>query len=68
MRPPHPFPVNKKPPKVGETQSPYTAKKAVVKAVASPKTGSISTDDAAFKRVTDKIFAERKELLRKLAQ
>jgi hypothetical protein len=58
--------VSKKPHKVDEPQAPYPAKKPVQ--AASAKSGTASVTDAAFKRVTDKIFAERKELLRKLAQ
>ena len=59
--------VSKKPHKVQEATAPYTAKKPV-KAAVAPKTSAASADDAAFKRATDKIFTERKELLRKLAQ
>jgi len=60
-------PVSKKPPKVGEASTPYAAKKPA-KAVISPISNPAPTDDAAFKRIADKIFTERKELLRKLAQ
>ena len=48
--------MKKKPAKVEEAAAPYTAKK------------SGKADDAAFQKVADKIFVERKELLRKLAQ
>ncbi|MDQ5980788.1 MAG: hypothetical protein QG602_3766 [Verrucomicrobiota bacterium] len=64
--PPHPSPVSK-PRKVEEPQATYAAKKPA-KAASSTKPGPASTSDEAFKRVTDKIFTERKELLRKLAQ
>lgn len=62
--------MSKKPPKVKEAATPYTAKKPAVKAAATePATpGGRSADDATFKKVTDKIFSERKELLHKLAQ
>ena len=63
--------VSKKQHKVGESAAPYTAKKTVKgKAVVPAPTKAAHGDrtDAAFQNVTDKIFAERKELLRKLAQ
>jgi hypothetical protein len=60
-------PVSKKSSKVQEAAANYTAKKPV-KAALSPKPGPVSTSDQAFKRVTDKIFSERKELLHRLAQ
>jgi hypothetical protein len=62
--------MNKKPSKVQETVTPYGAKKPAKAAPASKTaaSGMRYVDDVAFKRVTDKIFAERKELLRKLAQ
>jgi hypothetical protein len=62
--------VKPKPDKVEEPTAPYAAKKAV----AQPAGVNLSApaakpaDDAAFERVADKIFAERKELLHKLAQ
>jgi len=56
--------VSKKPSKVAEPQAPYPAKKPV-KATASGKSAG---GDAEFRRISDKIFAERKELLHKLAQ
>jgi hypothetical protein len=62
--------VNKKPHKVGEAVAPYAAKKPAAK-TAMPKPvelGMRQADDAAFHKVADKIFSERKELLRKLAQ
>lgn len=59
-----------KPDKVEEPTAPYTAKKAVAQPVGakSPAPAVKPADDAAFERVADKIFAERKELLHKLAQ
>jgi len=63
--------VSKKPHKVNEPQIPYAAKKPVKVAAASLKStvpGGQTVDDAAFKKVTDKIFSERKDLLHKLAQ
>lgn len=59
--------MSKKPHKVAEPPAPYTAKKPV-KAAASTKPGAATVSDADFKRVADKIFTERRELLRKLAQ
>ena len=62
--------MKKKPAKVAEPKAAYGAKKPATPA-AAPKSagaGSRETDDATFKKVTDKIFFERKELLRKLAQ
>jgi hypothetical protein len=53
--------VSKKVYKVEEPQAPYAAKPAA-------KAASRAPTDPAFKRIADKIFAERKELLRKLAQ
>ncbi len=55
---------------VGEAAAPYAAKKpAKAKAVTQPATASQSqVAEAAFKKVADKIFSERKELLHKLAQ
>ncbi len=64
--PPQPALVSK-PRKAEEPQATYGAKKPA-KAASSTKLGPASTSDEAFKRVTDKIFTERKELLRKLAQ
>jgi hypothetical protein len=59
--------VKKKPVRVEEPAPPYAAKKPAAKAV--PAQPSVRpADDAAFKKVADKIFLERKELLRKLAQ
>lgn len=62
--------VKKKPQQVGETAPPYTAKKTVKGKVAAPVTDAEKrqADDAAFNKVADKIFSERKDLLRKLAQ
>jgi len=62
----HLFTVSKKPHKVAESASSYAAKKPAKAAALS--TRATSADDAAFKRITNKIFTERKELLRKLAQ
>ncbi len=62
--------MDRKPRKVEEPTTPYATKK--VKAVpAAPKSqaaGVKYADDAAFKKAASKIFSERKELLRKLAQ
>lgn len=58
--------VSKKPHKIEEPKAAYPAKKPV-KAASAPA-GPRQVDDAAFKRITDKIFTERKDLLRKLAQ
>jgi len=62
--------VSKKPHKVNEPQIPYAAKKPVKAATSLKSTvpGGQTVDDAAFKKVTDKIFSERKDLLHKLAQ
>jgi len=58
--------VSKKPHKVAESTSSYAAKKPA-KAAAGLNNSATSADNT-FKRITDKIFTERKELLRKLAQ
>jgi hypothetical protein len=63
--------VSKKPHKIEETKAPYAAKKPTKGAASSPKStvqGGQAVDDAAFKKVTDKIFSESKALLHKLAQ
>ena len=58
-------PVSKKPHKTNEPKADYAAKKpAKAAAVAKPE----ATKDAEFRRITGKLFTERKELLRKLAQ
>ena len=59
-----------KPDKVEEPTAPYVAKQAVAQpaGVNPPAPTAKQADDAAFERVADKIFAERKELLHKLAQ
>jgi hypothetical protein len=58
--------VKKKPAKIEEPKATYPAKK-LAKAVAV-RADSRETNDATFKRLTEKIFTERKDLLRKLAQ
>ena len=58
--------MKKKSAKVGESKAAYGAKKRAAPAAAPVQTES--TDDAVFRRVADKIFSERKELLHKLAQ
>lgn len=58
--------MKKKPAKIEEPATPYPGKKPA-KAVAVGAE-SHETDDATFKRISEKIFAERKDLLRKLAQ
>lgn len=55
--------MSKKPSKVNEPQTPYTAKKP-----AKGESKKSATDDAELHRIATKIFSERKELLRKLAQ
>jgi hypothetical protein len=61
--------VSKKPRKVQEPTAPYTAKKPVkAAALKSTVPGGQTVNDAEFKKVTDKIFSERKDLLHKLAQ
>ena len=60
--------VKKKPAKLEEPKAAYAAKKPA-KAAPAPGQGSPSrADDATFRKITDKIFTERKELLHKLAQ
>jgi hypothetical protein len=54
--------VKKKPTKVEESAAHYSAKKT------NPAANTPEAADATFKKVTDKIFSERKELLHKLAQ
>jgi len=56
--------VSKKPPKVDEPQAPYAAKKPAKRA--APK--KADPGEAEFKRIANKLFTERKELLHKLAQ
>lgn len=59
--------MNRKPDKVEEATAPYATKKKVAEqSAACPVAKQI--DDATFKKVADKIFKERKELLHKLAQ
>ena len=61
--------VKKKPAKVEEPTTPYAAKKRAKAATSkSAAPGVRQVEDAAFQKVADKIFSERKELLRKLAQ
>jgi hypothetical protein len=61
--------VKRKPAKVGESVAPYAARKPGKRGAPTPtEPGLRQVDDAAFQKVADKIFAERKELLRKLAQ
>jgi hypothetical protein len=60
-----------KPRKVQEPAGTYTAKKRVPKASSAPKTAAPQVrdlDDATAQKLADKIFSERKGLLRKLAQ
>ena len=57
--------MSKKPHKVGEPKAAYAAKKPA-KAARVPK--PVATGDTEFRRITDKLFTERKELLHKLAQ
>ena len=56
--------MSKKPSKVNEPQAPYAAKKATK----TPVSGKSAPHDTEFRRIAGKIFSERKELLRKLAQ
>lgn len=62
-----------KPRKVEESATPYTAspKKAVRATASAPKADAENVrylDDATAENLTDKIFAQRKNLLRKPAQ
>lgn len=59
--------MSKKSSKVEEPTSAYGTKKPA-KVAPVTITGKANASDAAFKRATDKIFTERTELLRKLAQ
>jgi len=54
--------VSKKVFKVEEPPGTYAAKPAAA------RPGARHTDDATFKRIADRLFTERKELLKKLAQ
>jgi len=56
--------VSKKPSKVNEPRAPYAAKKP---APGKPS-GQSGVEGPEFRRIADKIFSERKELLHKLAQ
>jgi hypothetical protein len=62
--------VKTKPDKVEEPTAPYTTKQVTAQpgGVKLPAPAVKQADDAAFERVADKIFVERKELLSKLAQ
>lgn len=61
--------MKKKPQKVEENTAPYVAKQPTpLKAAPKEDKGKPSSGDAAFQKMADKIFFERKELLRKLAQ
>ncbi len=62
--------MNRKSHKIEEPASPYVAKRPAKKGIGRKlaKPGVSTTGDAAFDRVAGNIFAERKELLRKLAQ
>jgi len=62
--------MNRKPDKVEETAAPYIVGRQEVKPVVSKtaKNEKRTVDAATFKKVADKIFSERKELLHKLAQ
>lgn len=64
-RPSHPAPVSEKPHKVGEPKTADATKKPAKAAAVPAKAGA---QDAEFKRITDKLLTERKELLHKLAQ
>lgn len=59
--------MSKKPHKVEETQAPY-APARVTKAAAPAGKPAIAREDKEFRRITEKLFAERKELLSKLAE
>jgi hypothetical protein len=63
--------VNRRKNKVEETAASYAAKPPAKTAAAAPKPaepGVRTVDDATFKKISDRIFSERKELLHKLAQ
>lgn len=59
--------MSKKPRKIEESSTSYSAKKPAP-SPSSPAAAPRSVDKATFRKVTDKIFSERKELLHKLAQ
>lgn len=58
--------MSKKPHKIEEPKAAYRAPKPAKGAATAA--GPRQVDDATFKRITEKIFTERKDLLRKLAQ
>lgn len=62
--------MSKKPRKIEESAAAYSAKKPATKTLVPESVASTprTIDKASFKKVTDKIFSERKELLHKLAQ
>ena len=62
--------MNRKSHKIEEPAAPYIAKRTAKKGIGRKlaKSGVSMTCDTAFDRVAGKIFTERKELLRKLAQ
>lgn len=58
--------MNRKPDKVEDPAASYGTKKVPEQVAACP--ASKQVDEATFKKVADKIFKERKDLLHKLAQ
>jgi hypothetical protein len=56
--------VSKKPHKVDETKAAYATKKPAKAAAVTPK----KAGKTEFQRIAGKLFAERKDLLHKLAQ
>ena len=63
--------MNRRKNKVEETAASYAAKppaKADASVSKPAEPGGRTLDDATFKKISDKIFSERKELLHKLAQ
>jgi hypothetical protein len=57
-----------KPRKVGEPAGTYAAKPPAKQAPAAPAQKIRDLGDATAQKLADKIFSERKDLLRKLAQ
>ncbi len=62
--------MDRKPDRAEETAAPYgvSQPKAKLPAATKSEKNKRPVDTAAFKKVADKIFSERKELLHKLAQ
>ena len=66
--PPHPVPVNKKPRKVAEPQTPYSARKPVKAAPAQASSGPRFADLEKVRASNTKLIQVHSKVLQKLAQ